>query len=77
MRPILFLAAALLMLGWAEGQNRPVKWATIEKIACPAGAGSGEPNLFTSRDGRVYLSWIEALDESGHSLRFSVRDDTV
>ncbi|HKY04057.1 MAG TPA: sialidase family protein, partial [Blastocatellia bacterium] len=43
-------------------------------IASPAGPPSGEPNLFTAPDGRVFLSWIEKISDNRHALRFSVRD---
>jgi len=46
---------------------------SIEELASPAGAASGEP--FVSTDGsRVYLSWLEAQDAGAHDLRFAVLD---
>lgn len=48
--------------------------AQVREMVSPAGAGSGQPNLTVSRDGKVYLSWIERLGEGKFSLRFSVRE---
>jgi hypothetical protein len=43
----------------------------IDTLASPAANGSGEPNLATAPDGRVYLSWLERQGDSGHALRFA------
>jgi hypothetical protein len=48
--------------------------AQVRELPSPAGAGSGQPNLAVSPDGRVYLSWIERLGEGRFSLRFAVRE---
>lgn len=40
----------------------------------PAGADSREPELFSTADGRVILSWVEKSGEKGYALRFAVRD---
>ena len=45
--------------------------AQVREIPSPASANSGQPNLTVSRDGQVYLSWIERLPEGRFSLRFS------
>lgn len=47
--------------------------AQVREMASPADAGSGQPNLAVSRDGQVYLSWIERLGEGKFSLRFAVK----
>ena len=46
---------------------------TIDSLPSPAAAGSAEPNLAVSPDGRVYMSWLEP-NESGHALRFAALD---
>ena len=46
----------------------------VREADSPAGPSSGEPNLFTAPDGRVFLSWIEAVANGGHALRFAVRE---
>jgi hypothetical protein len=48
--------------------------AQVKEIPSPAGAGSGQPNLTVSRDGKVYLSWIERLSEGKFSLRFATKE---
>ena len=49
-------------------------FAQVRELPSPAGPGSGQPNLAVSRDGRVYLSWIERLGEGKFSLRFAVKE---
>ncbi len=46
-------------------------FAQVRELPSPAGAGSGQPNLAVSPDGRVHLSWIERLSEGRVALRFS------
>jgi hypothetical protein len=61
------LIAVLLLLPGAA-------LAQVREMISPAGAGSGQPNLAVSRDGRVYLSWIERLGEGKFSLRFATKE---
>jgi len=49
---------------------------TIQEIDSPAGAASGEPNLYVTSDGRAYLSWIESAGERLGALRFAVRSES-
>ncbi len=49
---------------------------TIQEIDSPAGAASGEPNLYVTADGKTYLSWIESAGEKLRALRFAVRSDS-
>ncbi len=46
---------------------------TIDEIVSPAGPESGEPNLFATKDGRIFLSWIEQTQANHHALRFAIR----
>jgi len=46
----------------------------VRSLDTPAALGSGEPNLYTAFDGRVFLTWIEPAQSKGHRLRFSVRE---
>lgn len=55
-------------------QSNAVAQSIVRETDSPAGPSSGEPNLFTAPDGRVFLSWIEAVASGGHALRFAVRD---
>ncbi len=57
----------------AMGQANRAPSLVIQELDSPAGAASGEPNLFTASDGRVYLSWLEKKGENAHALRFAVR----
>ena len=55
-------------------QSNAIAQSSVREIDSPAGASSGEPNLFTAPDGRVFLSWIEAVANGGHALRFAIRE---
>ncbi|MFQ5676077.1 MAG: exo-alpha-sialidase, partial [bacterium] len=48
---------------------------SVEQISNPARPGSAEPNLAVGDDGRLYLSWIENMEDVGHALRYSVKDE--
>src|SRR4051794_22947593 len=47
------------------------KKTSVTEISSPGGPGSAEPNLSTGPDGRVYLTWVDAVDNTS-SLKFSV-----
>ena len=47
----------------------------IQPITTPSTEG-GEPNLFTSSDGTLYLSWIEYLNDTTDALMFSTLNET-
>ena len=64
------LAAVLLLGCVGRDVDRPAL-GSVDTLASPAGPGSGEPNLATGADGRVYLSWIEPAGDSMHALRFA------
>ena len=68
MKPKLFVVLMWLSLAPVFGL------AQVREMNSPAGAGSGQPNLTVSRDGKVYLSWIERLGEGKFSLRFAVKE---
>jgi hypothetical protein len=67
----LLLACATIGIS-ALGQSTSTAPFVIEENSSPAGLGSGEPNLFVSADGRVYLSWIEPAGEKRRALRFAI-----
>lgn len=56
------------------GESDSAPFAALDSIASPAAAGSGEPNLTTGPDGRVYMTWLEPAGDSLHALRLAVRD---
>ncbi len=58
-----------------HGQNARGPVLSIQQIDSHARPGSGQPNLYTAPDGRVYLSWIEPVDEKRRAVRFVVRKD--
>lgn len=68
---LLFLIPAVSALS----QHTSGSSLTIQQIDSPARPGSGQPNLYASADGQVYLSWIEAVDEKRRAVRFAVRKD--
>jgi hypothetical protein len=69
--------ATILGLGFLPGcaSGDRATLGPIDTLASPAATGSGEPNLATGPDGRVYLSWIEPQGDSAHALRFSTLGD--
>ena len=63
--------------GPASGDDAAAAAAALgapDSLPSPAGPGSGEPNLAVAPDGRVYLSWLEPMPDSGHALRFAALD---
>ena len=63
-----------LLIVAAAGQEPAKQNAVVRSIDSPAAPGSGEPNLCTASDGRVFLTWIEPAESKGHRLRFAIRD---
>ncbi|MGH7530602.1 MAG: hypothetical protein ACREMN_09500 [Gemmatimonadales bacterium] len=48
--------------------------ANAPRLEFEGPAGSGEPNLTVTPDGRAVLTWLEPAGEQRHTLRFAVRD---
>lgn len=46
----------------------------VRELESPAGTDSREPEMFTTPDGRVVLSWVEKTGEKRYALRFAARD---
>lgn len=81
---------ALLMLGaLAYGCNRSVTDSSSKKLSStpapqpalviqasnsPAGVDSREPELTSTIDGRIILSWVEKVADKRYALRFASRD---
>jgi hypothetical protein len=49
---------------------------TIDTLPSPAGPRSGEPNVAAGPDGRVWMSWLEAADDSLTSLKVAAFNGT-
>ena len=47
---------------------------TIQASTSPAGVDSREPELSTTADGRIILSWVEKVGDKRYALRFASRD---
>ena len=63
----IFTLLVLLCLSSCD-KNNP----ELQIIEIPVDSShSGEPNLFTSDNGEVFLSWIEYLDDTTDVLKFS------
>lgn len=52
----------------------PEQPLVIRSTESPATGDSREPNVTTSPDGRIILSWVEKLDAKRYALRTAVRD---
>jgi hypothetical protein len=50
--------------------------AQVRELPSPASATSGQPNLTVDKKGRVYLSWIDRLNEGRVALRFAMKEGT-
>ncbi|AKC88226.1 hypothetical protein WQ53_06355 [Pseudoxanthomonas suwonensis] len=55
----------------ASGAPSSPAAAQIDEWILPAPAGAAQPDLAVAPDGRLLLSWIEALADGGHRLRLA------
>ena len=67
-----FLLIFVIAVANSSGQNPTASSLVVRELDTPARAASGQPNLHASADGRVYLTWLEAIGEKRHALRFAV-----
>jgi hypothetical protein len=65
----------MALLGCETSERDRAVLGPIDTLVSPAANGSGEPNLATGPDGRVYLSWLEPHGNSAHALRFSTLEE--
>lgn len=65
------LVPALLALVWSPFASSA---RSVRELPTPAARESGQPNLTTGPDGRVYLSWLERVEGRRFALRFAVRE---
>jgi hypothetical protein len=70
---ILFVWANLYLslIGFAQTYTKPF---IVEELPSPSKMGA-VPNLFKDHDGKVWLSWVEFLDDSTDVLKYSLLED--
>lgn len=68
------LLALLVVAASACNGARPEQPLVIHHTESPAIGDTREPELTTTPDGRIVLSWVEKLTDTRHALRFAVRD---
>lgn len=74
------LLSLLLLIGC--NQNRPAsslqttagQALVITPTQSPTEGDSREPDLTTTPDGKIILSWVEKISDKGYALRFAARD---
>src|SRR5688500_14242919 len=73
-----FVASLLVLAAVAASPGSalvaPARAQALRPLPTPAAKGSGQSNLSVGPDGRVYLSWIERLEEKRFALRFARRE---
>lgn len=76
-RHILLLLFVLTIVSCKQNTKKQ-KTITPEiiEISSPVDKG-GEPNLFVSETGKVYLSWVAYVNDSTHALMFSTLEDST
>lgn len=73
--PYCVLLVGLFLFGCGEnGQTSPS--AQSDTLQSPAALGSGQPRLYTSSDGTVWMSWLEPSGDDVHALRYATLADT-
>ena len=86
LRAFLFLMSGLLVFGCnrsgtdsssekADSPSSTTQSAlTILPATSPAGVDSREPEMTSTADGRIILSWVEKIGDKRYALRFATRD---
>ncbi len=64
-----------LVLVFTFGCERNEQPLTIRSTVSPATGDSREPELSTTPDGQIVLSWVEKLDNKRHALRMALRNE--
>lgn len=65
------LFSSVITFGCRTSENSKASPASPHQLTSPAVSESQTPNLLAATDGNIYLSWIEALGENRHALKFS------
>lgn len=68
------MKAALFVVVVVACVSSVVLKAQVREVASPGGEGSGQSFLSSGRGGRVYLSWVDRLEDKRVALRFAVRE---
>lgn len=71
MSRLVALSFSVLVVVGCSGEKTTMTFV-VHETEYAAAPGSGEPNLFTTADGRVLMSWIEPIGD-GHALRLAER----
>lgn len=66
------LFPSAIIWGCRTSENGQSSAFVLQQLASPTVSKSQAPNLFAAADGKIYLTWIEALGENRHALKFSV-----
>ena len=77
---ITFAALGCVDSNKSSSPQKPASSATasaliIAESDSPANGDSREPELNTTHDGRIILSWVERIGEKGYALRAAIRDN--
>lgn len=75
-RPLLPVLLAALSACSPPGEPVPAAVApssVVDVVDLPSPPGAAQPDLVSTPDGALLLSWIEPVDGAGHRLRFSRR----
>ena len=70
---ILLLVIVVVSAGCTVKKNTAQN-LTITPTQSPAGIDSREPEMNSTPDGRIVMSWVEKLGPTRYALRFSIRD---
>ncbi len=72
-----FVAAlAVAACAAPDGESAAASSLVVERGESPTGPGAAEPNLATTADGRVILSWLEPAGDSTTALRLAMATDS-
>ena len=72
---LLFIFILIIVSCKENTSKQEIILPEIIEIVSPVDKG-GEPNLFVSETGKVYLSWVAYVNDSTHALMFSTLEDS-
>ena len=78
--PTLFLIIVVLSVFGCTAkrerdQSRIKENLIIKRTESPAGVDSREPEMNSTRDGRIVMSWVEKTGPTRYALRFAIRNE--